>query len=284
MVDRTELARQAYAKAIQERRDVGISPVSPLCVFDLIYEKGIEVRFRNISSMEGLYCNDGRPLILLSSCRLRGRIAYNCAHEYGHHVFGHGNKIDEALDQASKKQWEPEEFIADCFAGFLLMPKIAVCKAFSSRGWHIKCCTAEQIFIVSGYLGVGYNTLLSHMYYSLKIITQARYDDLKSISPKVLKEQLFGDTHTNDLIIADPCWLNKPIDLCVGDILITPTESTIDGECIEYIGKCPKGHAYRAHVQGLDRIQEKQGDWVSHVRVSRQFYEGLVQYRHFPEV
>ena len=284
MADRIDLARQAYSKAIQERRDAGISPTSSLCVFDLIYEKGIEVRFRNITSMEGLYCNDGKPLILLSSCRPRGRIAYNCAHEYGHHVFGHGNRIDEVMEQASKKQWEPEEFLADCFAGFLLMPKIAVCKAFSTRGWDIKHCTNEQIFIISGYMGVGYNTLLSHMCYSLQIISPTQYDDLKGITPKLLKEQFYGNTHTSDLIIADTCWLNKPIDLRVGDILITPAESTVDGECVEYVGECPKGHAYRAYAQGLDRIREKQGSWASHIRVSRQFYEGLVQYRHFPEV
>jgi len=284
MANRIDLARQAYTKAIQERRDADISPTSPICTFDFIYGKGIEVRFRNISSMEGLYYNDGKPLILLSSCRPRGRIAYNCAHEYGHHVFGHGNRIDEVLEQTSKKQLEPEEFLADCFAGFLLMPKIAVNKAFSSRGWGIKQCTSEQILIISGYMGVGYNTLLSHMCYSLQIISRSHYDELKSVTPKMLKEQFYGNAHASDLIIADTCWLNKPIDLCVDDILITPTESTVDGECVKYVGDCPKGHAYRACAQGLDRIQEKQGDWASHIRVSRQFYEGLVQYRHFPEV
>ncbi|RKY10060.1 MAG: Zn peptidase [Planctomycetota bacterium] len=283
MVNRTDLARQAYSKAIQERRDAGISPTSPLCAFDLIYKKGIEVRFQNISSMEGLYCNDGKPLIFVSSCRPRGRIAYNCAHEYGHHVFGHGNRIDEVLDQASKNQWEPEEFLADCFAGFLLMPKIAVCKAFSSRGWDSKHCSSDQIFTISGYMGVGYNTLLFHMCYSLQLISRVQYNDLNRVTPKMLKEQLYGETHANDLIIADTLWVSKPIDLCVGDILITPNESIVDGECVEYIGECPKGYAYRACTQGLDRIQEKQGGWASHIRVSRQLYEGLVQYRHFPE-
>lgn len=284
MVDRTNLARQAYSKAIQERRDAGVSPTSPLCALDLIYGKGIEVRFQNISSLEGLYCNNGKPLILLSSCRPRGRIAYNCAHEYGHHVFGHGNRIDEVLEQASKKQWEPEEFLADCFAGFLLMPKILVCKVFLSRGWDIKHCTSEQVFIISGFMGVSYDALLSHMCYSLQIISRTHHDDLKSITPKKLKKQFYGESHTHDLIIADTSWVNKPIDLCVGDVLITPTESIVDGECVEYLGECPKGHAYRACVHGLDRIQEKQGDWASHIRVSRQFYEGLVQYRHFPEI
>jgi Zn-dependent peptidase ImmA (M78 family) len=218
MVDRTNLARQAYAKAIQERRNSNVSPASPICAFDLISKKGIEIRFQNISSMEGLYCNDGKPLIFVSSCRPRGRIAYNCAHEYGHHVFGHGNQIDEVLEDAHKKQWEPEEFLADCFAGFLLMPKIAVSKAFSERGWDTKQCTSEQVFVVSGYMGVGYGALLSHMCYSLHLITRQQYDTLNSIAPKSIKEEFYGDAHTSDLIFADTCWQNKPIDLCVGDV------------------------------------------------------------------
>jgi len=285
MADRVELARQAYAKAIQERRDAGLSPTSPVCALDLIYAKGIEVRFQNISSLEGLYYNDGKPLIILSSCRPRGRIAYNCIHEYGHHVFEHGNRIDEVIDHTNKNQWEPDEFLADCFAGFLLMPKIAVCKAFTSRGWNIKNCTPEQIFIVSGYMGVGYSTLLSHMCFSLKIISRSHYDALKNTTLKSLKHQFYGNIHASDVIVADTLWLDKPIDLCVGDILITQVETAAsDGDCIEFVGECPKGYAFRAHTQGLDRIHEKQGSWASHVRVSRKFFEGLVQYRHFPEV
>jgi hypothetical protein len=284
MTAKKELARQAYNKAIQERRDAGISPASSICVFDFIYNRGIEIRFQNISSMEGLYYNDGKPLILVSSCRPRGRVAFNCAHEYGHHVFGHGNRIDEVIDSGVKQKWEPEEFLADCFAGFLLMPKLAVCKAFSSRNWDIKNCTPEQIFIISGYMGTGYYTLLAHMYYSLIIISHSHFETLNAVTPKMLKSKFVGTEHTNEIIVIDRCWEQKPIDMCIGDILIAPAKSVIEGECIEYIGTCPKGFAYKAFAQGLDRIQDEQGEWASHVRVSRPFFEGLVQYRHFPEV
>ena len=101
MSTRIELARKAYTAAIQERRRAKIDPASPICVFDFIYNFNIEVRFQNISSLEGLYYNDGNPLILVSSCRPRGRMAFNCAHEYGHHIFDHGNRVDEVLDSAS---------------------------------------------------------------------------------------------------------------------------------------------------------------------------------------
>lgn len=235
MTRKVELARKAYKSAIQERRNAGINPASSICVFDLIYEQGIEVRFQNISSMEGLYYNDGKPLILVSSCRPRGRVAFTCAHEYGHHVFGHGNRVDEVLDSKSEKKWEPDEFLADCFAGFLLMPKLAICKAFSSRGWDIKHCTPEQVFVISGYMGTGYHSLLTHMYYSLKIMSHPQFEMLTSVTPKSLKSKLTGLEHTGEVIVFDRYWGQKAIDLCMGDILIAPKKSVIEGACVELV-------------------------------------------------
>ena len=281
---KVELARKAYISAIQERRNAGINPASAICVFDLIYERGVEVRFQNISSMEGLYYNDGEPLILVSSCRPRGRVAFTCAHEYGHHVFEHGNKIDEVLDSKSETKWEPDEFLADCFAGFLLMPKLAVCKAFSSRGWDIKHCTSEQAFVISGYMGTGYTSLLTHMCHSLRIISRLQFETLAKVPLKSLKSKLTGFEHSGEVIVFDRFWGQKSIDLCMGDILIAPMKSIIEGACVELVDTCPSGLVYKAFAQGLDRIQDEEGDVASHIRVSRPFFEGLVQYRHFPEV
>jgi hypothetical protein len=41
------------------------------------------------------------------------RRAYDCAHELGHHVFGHGSSIDELREDAKAQPWEdPKEFLA----------------------------------------------------------------------------------------------------------------------------------------------------------------------------
>lgn len=281
---REELARKAYSTAISERRRAEIGPASSICIFDLIYQFGIEARLQNISSMEGLYYNDGNPLILVSSCRPRGRMAFNCAHEYGHHVFGHGSRVDEVLDSASKKQWDEDEFLAECFAGFLLMPKLAVCKAFTDRGWKINECTPEQAFAVSGYMGVGYQSLLTHMHRSLKIISSSHFEQLNNLSLKMLKSKLAGFEHTGEVILLDKYWGEKPVDLCVGDILFVPPQTVIEQTCTQLVKTGPNGLIYRAVSQGIDRAQNEDGNWASHIRVSRVHFEGLVQYRHFPEV
>lgn len=279
-----ELARKAYTVAIRERKRAGIGLTSAICVFDLVYEAGVEVRFKDISSMEGLYYNDGRPLILISSCRPRGRVAFNCAHEYGHHIFNHGDRIDEVMDSASEKKWEPDEFLADCFAGFFLMPKIAISKAFAVRGWNVNKCTPEQAFIVSGCMGVGYKSLLTHIYYSLKVISYDHFNQLNSFTPKQLKHRLTGLDHTEEVVILDKYWEAKPVDLCVGDLLVVPQGTTSEDACMEFVDKCPNGKIYKASKQGIDRVQNNSGDWASYVRVSRKYYEGLVQYRHFTEI
>ena len=284
MNTKIELARKAYTAAIQERKRAGVGLTSAICVFDLIHKAGVEIRFKNLSSMEGLYYNNGKPLILISSCRPRGRVAFNCTHEYAHHIFDHGDRIDEAVDSISESKWEPEEFLADCFAGFFLMPKIAVSKAFAVRGWNVDECTPEQAFIVSGYMGVGYKTLLTHMYYSLKVISHGHFNQLDSLSPKLLKNRLTSFDHTEEVVLLDKHWEAKSVDLCVGDILIVPPETIIEESCMEFVTTGPNGLIYKAIAQGIDRAQNELDNWASYIRVSRLHFEGLVQYRHFPEV
>lgn len=286
MIETKELARSAYGKAGQIRRLAGVSPAASICVVDFVHDRDVEIRFQNISSMEGFYYNDGvaRPLILVSSCRPRGRQAFNAAHEYGHHVFGHGSCVDEVVDSASKRQPQPNEFLADCFAGYLLMPKLAVSAAFACRGWKLGECTPEEVFVVSGYMGVGYTTLIAHMRYSLKIISQQHFLKLKSVTPKKLKHDFTGGNQPCEVILLDKHWGNKAVDLCVGDCLLVPEDTSIHGTCLDFEMQTPSGLVFRAAKQGLDRALNEAEDWASHVRITRTHYEGLSQYRHFPEI
>jgi hypothetical protein len=77
---------------------------------------GVTVRFNNIN-MEGMYQRGAPPRIHLSARRPLSRRTYNCAHELGHHVFGHGSSIEtrgylthkwQPLDHASATVLEGE--------------------------------------------------------------------------------------------------------------------------------------------------------------------------------
>lgn len=73
--------------------------------------------------------------IHLSSLRPLARRAFNCAHELGHHLLGHGSSIDELRENQLVRPWDvPDEYSADTFAAYALMPTLGLRNAFAKRG------------------------------------------------------------------------------------------------------------------------------------------------------
>ena len=163
MNDRRAIARQAMVAALRTRLSAGYGLEHAVCVYDLAEKLGVEVRFLDLPSMEGMYSSTASPTIIVSSLRPPGRRAFTCAHELGHHNRSNAVEIDELVEQWDRPRFDPREFAADCFAGALLMPKMAVSRAFAIRGWSMEDCTPEQAFMVAGYFSVGYTTLVHHL-------------------------------------------------------------------------------------------------------------------------
>ena len=93
MSRRADLAAKAYRAAMHLRSQTQRAANVPLCPFDLAGEIGIEVRFVDIPSLEAMYVDDGTPKILIGADRPAGRQRFGCAHELGHHAFGHGTHV-----------------------------------------------------------------------------------------------------------------------------------------------------------------------------------------------
>ncbi len=98
-------ATRAMQAAAATRAKAKLDPVGPICIYGLCETLGVAVRFNNIN-MEGMYQRGIPPRIHLSARRPLPRRAYNCAHELGHHVFGHGSSIDELREDAKAPPWE----------------------------------------------------------------------------------------------------------------------------------------------------------------------------------
>jgi hypothetical protein len=187
------LAQAATLKALHVRRTAGCAFWEPLCVYDVAARLGLEVRFFDIPSMEGVYCASANPTIIVSSLRPPGRQAFTCAHEIGHHVFGHGDQYDEMIEQRSKaRRLDSQEFQADCFAGALLMPKVVVSRGFSLRGLDPVTASPESFYIIATWLGVGYTTLVYHMRSALRMLATSRAEELLRHRPLVLRSVLRG--------------------------------------------------------------------------------------------
>ena len=278
MIARDVLARRAVTEALRLRRRHGRSLEDPICPIDLALHEGVDVRLEPVSSLEGMYTPDV-PAIVLGSLRPRGRRAFTCAHELGHHVFGHGFRIDELLDDgASADATDDAEFAADRFAAALLMPKLAVLHAFDLRSWPIASCTAEQAFIVAGLFGVGYTTLVGYLAGTLHVITRSTSDELRKQAPKATRARIAGRDCPRGLVIVDDWWSGRPVDAEVGDLVLLPAGASASSNVMQHVSGC----LFTATAPGAGRVHREA--WELPVRVARANYSGLATYRHLEEV
>src|SRR5271156_5741596 len=146
----TEVAR----RALTARQRFGFPLDSPCDVYELISKYGLSLRFTNISSLDGLYLNDGLlGSINVSTLRPSGHQRFTAAHELGHFLFGHGAHLDEKIEDMESDS--TEEAVADTFARHLLMPKRAVLKGFRSLGVAPTTGNSEQYYAGASWLGGG---------------------------------------------------------------------------------------------------------------------------------
>lgn len=145
-------------RAFEARNRLSVSRSDPVNVFDACQELGIQVRFVDCKSLEGMYCRAPRLSIFLPSSRHRprGRQGFSCAHELGHHELGHGTRADKYVAGTSAQSARaPEEIAADIFAAHFLMPRQAVVRALRLRNWELAQLTPQQGFTLAGLFGVG---------------------------------------------------------------------------------------------------------------------------------
>jgi Zn-dependent peptidase ImmA (M78 family) len=279
--DRISLASRTLKAAVATRAKAGADQSQPICIYGICEKLGVTVRFNNIN-MEGMYQRGAQPRIHLSARRPLPRRAFNCAHELGHHVFGHGSSIDELREDAKENPWnDPKEFLADTFAGFLMMPTIGLRRAFRARGWTAAAASPEQMFAVACEFGVGYDTLLTHLSLGVKIIPYGRAKVLKRTGPRAIRAGLLGRLAPEPLILADRHRVSTTIDAEVGTLVLMPSGTKAEGSALAYEGDVEAGRVFRAMRPGI--VRATAGDWATFVRVAPKEYVGLAQFRHLEE-
>jgi len=282
--ERRRLALRAMGEALKLRRQNGIAADQPCCVFDLVEKLGIELRFAEIPSAEGIY-SPGRPVIIVSALRPAGRQAFTCAHELGHHVYGHGERFDELVEERAKtKRYDPKEFEADCFAAALLMPKTGVLKGLALRGFNPKTLTPEQGYIIASWLGVGYTTLVANMGYGMGLLGREQTEALKKVKLPQIRKRLLGFECKDHLVFVDEAWSGRAVDVQVEDVIRLPPSVSIEGSFVEELSRDADTCLVRAVKPGVGRFAIPGGEWAQFVRVGRKQYCGLARYRDLEEV
>lgn len=285
MIARVAVAREAVQAALRVRRQLGIDVRSPLCAFDVAEALGIEVWFQAHPSIEGMYCQSNPPRIVVTSLRPMPRRRMTCAHEIGHHVFAHGTRIDELLIEgpAANERDDPQEVLADAFGAELLAPKLAVLNAFVQRQWEARRCSPREVYIAAGVLGVGYSTLITHMTWFLKIIRPEHAADLLKTTKAAIREELMGIPTRANVLVVDEHWPSRPIDLEVGDILVSTTRVAATGSALAPRKRTALGQCFEANRPGLAQLASDATNRSHFVRVSRREYVGWSKYRHLED-
>jgi len=280
---RKRLTLQAASQAQIVRAKCSIirgAAIDPILIAEML---GCEVRFVSLPSLEGLYSPTPRHVIVLGSERPAGRRAYTCAHEIGHNEFKHGTRIDELLNGKSLENDDPEEFLANMFAAFLLMPKSTIKKGLKER--HIQPFRIEpmQVFRMASHLNVGYGTLINHMTWTLGILSRQQYKNLLRTQPKELKAQ-FGGSPQGEVIIVDRLWQDRTVDLEIGDTLVLHGDATLDDTSrLLSTGEIDGQKIYKAVSRGYARAFDEHGDWAANIRIASKCYEGLARFRFYPD-
>lgn len=275
-------AREALDKSLEVREAVGIPFGVPLNIYDLCESltPKIRVRFANYS-MEGCYCRSERPLIEVSALRPLGRRVFSTAHELGHHVLGHaGMRLDQNLEYGSSgAKSDLDEYSANAFAGFLLMPKIGVRRAFTVRQWSITSPEPEQVFIIACHFGVGYETLVKHLVHGLREITAAQAAELEKVRLPSIRQRILGSAASTRLWVADHHYAMSTLDTEVGTTLLLPSGSQSEFANLVHNGDTPSGRVFTATKPGITRV-ETSNDSALIVRIARYQYSGWSTNRH----
>lgn len=279
MSDWQEVARRALRNALEVRRRVSASKSQAICVYDVAEQLGVEVIFRPENSLEGMYVKAAQT-ILIPSHRPVGRQAFTCAHELGHWLFGHGTRVDIIGDLENIGLLDPEEQLVNTFAGYLLMPPWAVKEAFARRNWRPSDSTPIQVYTVAGQLGVGYETLVQHMRYSLNLLSQAQSDQLLRTTPKKLRRLLLGNDDARHLLIVDNVWSKVAVDLQVEDLAILPAGIRLEGMSARIVGDIAFGVLVKGMLPGVSRAESLDGSWAAFIRVCRRDFSGRSVFRH----
>jgi Zn-dependent peptidase ImmA (M78 family) len=283
---RKDLALDALGRALRLRGEMGIKPQAPAPVFDVIDRLGIKLSFMPIPSLEGVYQGQPNPVILVSSDRPPGRQAYTGAHELGHYVYGHGVAVGVASDDVGQEPPEsagPEEYLADRFAGFFLMPKTAVKHGFRARGWEPRDCTPRQVYTVAGWLGVGYTALVHHMRGSLRMLTYPQSARLLKATPRDIRTSILGRKVRENLFVVGEKWTDRAVDVQVGDLILLPSGTHHEAKNLRVVEETKAAVLLAATAPGIGRVYRPESGWAAFVRASRRNYVGLGPYRHWED-
>jgi Zn-dependent peptidase ImmA (M78 family) len=284
LYSRRLLAAHALEAASAARWQAGLPAAAPVSPFDAAEKLGVTVRFVEIN-MEGMYRRARCPDIILSSLRPLARRTFTCAHELGHHILGHGSTIDELQNETEDGAIRPpEEFLADAFAGFFLMPPVGIRGALARRGIDPSRAEALDLYPVACAFGVGIEALVTQLSVGMAVITASRAAPLLKTRLAQVRRAILGYHSADPLVVVDDFCESQTIDVEVGSQIYVPKGMRLSGYCASDIRPIDAGGLVRAEQPGIGRLFSETRSWSAFLRVMKRDYIGLARYRHLEQM
>lgn len=280
--NRRAVAEKGMLMSLDARVRGDMDLLSPICIYTLSETLGVIVRFNEIN-MEGMYDSGPQPRIHLSALRPVPRRAFNCAHELGHHLFGHGSTIDELTDDhVATKTQSPDEFLVNVFASFVLMPTLGLRRAFGLRGTTPNTASPEHILAIASDFGVGYSTVVNHLAYGIREMATHRVAPLLK-AQRSLRQEIVGSRGGPRVVVVDSHSQAQAFDAEVGTLFALPDNFDVEGSSLAVEDKLGRYALFRATRPGIAQIGLANGSWSAFVRISKFQYVGLARYRHLED-
>lgn len=265
------------------RIDLGLNMFQPINIYDACTQIEIDVRFIKVS-MEGMYISSddsSKSNIVLSSLRPFARKVFTCAHELGHHCFGHGSKIDMINNERQNKlEYDEDERLVDVFASSLLMPVAGIQLEFKRRKWDLNSASPIQFFTISSVFGVGYQTLIFNCRIN-RLISYQKSIELSKYSPSYFLNRILNtEKKVGHLKIIDDKFKENIVDTEVTGFLYLPKGMELEGNHLKIMSETKNGICYQAVRPGILRATNRDSSQAYLIRIQNFEYEGLSEYRH----
>lgn len=204
----TMLRREAQARALTTRQELGISMASPVDIYAAIRRMRLWLLFEPLEGLFGMYQRQEEAAGMVLSVKVHPALQrYTAAHELGHHVMGHTAVLDPADHINRWSNLDPQELAAQMFAAEFLMPLAAVNTAASALGIRSNAVDEMSVYQLSLRLRTSYTAMITRLrtlgWYGATVAKR-----FQSIQPKELKLRLLGhpltDPQADVWLVTDP--------------------------------------------------------------------------------
>lgn len=273
------VSMQASRHALQEAdallRELDVVQDTPINVFALIEQLGLDLVFNNLNTILGAFLPHGDGGIMLSTQRGVAVQRYTAAHEIGHWVLDHEAAFDTEVELYSPSH--DREQLAQIFASQLLMPPPLVYTTAARYGVNNSAtATGPVVYLMARDMGASYEAVVRQLA-NLNVIRRIKRDELLAIQPATIKSQLsLGHRPVGQVDVwpVDARFSGGAITVTEGDeVVIVLPENRTTGH--QWLSEAELRERTDRHVQppppidSGEVVQRPDPDWLPEARARR---------------